>query len=68
MPFAHLEIGSPVIPIYSASEPAPCLGSELLFAGTQMTIDMTKAYCDGFQTTEESPDGWGNQSVNTMVT
>ena len=34
---------------------------------TQMTIDMTKAYCDGFQTTAGSPDGWGKDSVNTMV-
>lgn len=34
---------------------------------TQMTIDMTKAYCDGFQTTENSADGWGGDSVNTMV-
>lgn len=34
---------------------------------TQMTIDMTKAYCDGFQTTEKSKTGWGKDSVNTMV-
>ena len=34
---------------------------------TQMTIDMTKAYCDGFQTTRDSQDGWGKDSVNTMV-
>ena len=34
---------------------------------TQMTIDMTKAYCDGFQTTEGAKDGWGRDSVNTMV-
>lgn len=34
---------------------------------TQMTIDMTKAYCDGFQTTEGTRDGWGKDSVNTMV-
>ena len=26
-----------------------------------------KAYCDGMQTTEGSPDGWGMDSVNTMV-
>lgn len=32
-----------------------------------MTIDMTKAYCDGFQTTEGTADGWGKDSVNTMV-
>ncbi|MBS6195109.1 MAG: glycoside hydrolase family 3 C-terminal domain-containing protein [Clostridiales bacterium] len=34
---------------------------------TQMTIDMTKAYCDGFQTTDGTRDGWGQDSVNTMV-
>lgn len=34
---------------------------------TEMTIDMTRAYCDGFQTTKESSDGWGKESVNTMV-
>ncbi|MGN1025297.1 MAG: glycoside hydrolase family 3 protein, partial [Faecousia sp.] len=34
---------------------------------TQMTVDMTKAYCDGFQTTKGTPDGWGKDSVNTMV-
>lgn len=34
---------------------------------TDLTIAMTKAYCEGFQTTEGAPDGWGNESVNTMV-
>ncbi len=34
---------------------------------TQMAIDMAKAYCDGFQTTEGAPEGWGRDSVNTMV-
>lgn len=34
---------------------------------TQMTVDMTKAYCDGFQTTPGAEDGWGGGSVNTMV-
>lgn len=28
---------------------------------------MARAYCDGFQTTEGSADGWGGQSVNAMV-
>ncbi len=28
---------------------------------------LVKAYCDGMQTTEGSPDGWGGDSVNTMV-
>ena len=30
-------------------------------------IPLVKAYCDGMQTTEGEPDGWGMQSVNTMV-
>lgn len=34
---------------------------------TQLTVEMTKAYCDGFQTTKDSPDGWGMDSVNAMV-
>ena len=28
---------------------------------------LVKAYCDGMQTTEGSADGWGRDSVNTMV-
>ena len=28
---------------------------------------LVKAYCDGMQTTEGAPDGWGRDSVNTMV-
>lgn len=34
---------------------------------TELTTELTRAYCDGFQTTEGSPDGWGADSVNTMV-
>ena len=34
---------------------------------TEMTLKLVKAYCDGMQTTEGSPDGWGRDSVNTMV-
>ena len=30
-------------------------------------IQRTKAYCDGMQTTEGAPDGWGRHSVNAMV-
>lgn len=35
-----------------------------------LSADMARAYCDGFQTSDESTaimDGWGYQSVNTMV-
>ncbi len=28
---------------------------------------MVKAYCDGMQTTQNSENGWGYDSVNTMV-
>ena len=29
--------------------------------------ELVKAYCDGMQTTPGSADGWGRESVNTMV-
>ncbi len=35
--------------------------------GTKLAADMARAYIDGCQTTEESPDGWGEDSVNAMV-
>jgi beta-glucosidase len=38
--------------------------------GTRLTIDMARAYCDGFQTSsgaDELETGWGYQSVNAMV-
>lgn len=50
-----------------ATEPRWMRFADTFGEHTQMTIDMTKAYCDGFQTTEESADGWGKDSVNTMV-
>lgn len=34
---------------------------------TEMTKKLTKAYCDGMQTTEGGRGGWGRDSVNTMV-
>ena len=33
----------------------------------ELDIAMARAYVDGFQTTDGSADGWGNQSVNAMV-
>lgn len=33
----------------------------------KLACDMARAYCDGFQTTEGSKKGWGEESVNTMV-
>ena len=32
-----------------------------------LDTDMARAYVDGFQTTPDSPDGWGAESVNAMV-
>lgn len=61
--------------ITTALSPQVDLGTEPRWrrvAGTfgihpQMAADMARAYCDGMQTTEGSPDGWGSQSVNAMV-
>lgn len=50
-----------------ATEPRWMRFADTFGEHTQMTIDMAKAYCDGFQTTEGSSDGWGKDSVNTMV-
>lgn len=36
-------------------------------AQVDMVTAMAKAYCDGLQTTEGSPDGWGCGSVAAMV-
>lgn len=33
----------------------------------ELVTDFGKAFCDGLQTTEESENGWGNQSVCAMV-
>ena len=33
----------------------------------EMSKQLVKAYCDGMQTTPGAPDGWGCDSVNTMV-
>lgn len=50
-----------------ATEPRWMRFADTFGEHTQMTIDMTKAYCDGFQTTRGKRDGWGKDSVNTMV-
>lgn len=50
-----------------ATEPRWMRFADTFGEHTQMTIDMTKAYCDGFQTTKDSEDGWGKDSVVTMV-
>jgi len=40
---------------------------DTLGSNPEKVIPMVKAYCDGMQTTEGSPDGWGSDSVITMV-
>lgn len=50
-----------------ATEPRWMRFADTFGEHTQMTIDMTRAYCDGFQTTQDSETGWGKESVNTMV-
>ena len=50
-----------------ATEPRWMRVADTFGEHTRMTIDRTNAYCDGFQTTPGSPDGWGSRSVNTMV-
>ncbi len=50
-----------------ATEPRWMRFADTFGEHTQMTIDMAKAYCDGFQTTQGTEDGWGKDSVNTMV-
>lgn len=50
-----------------ATEPRWMRFADTFGEHTKMTIEMTQAYCDGFQTTEGTKDGWGKDSVNTMV-
>ena len=50
-----------------ATEPRWMRFEDTFGCDTDMTTAMTKAYCDGLQTTVSSPDGWGNQSVAAMV-
>lgn len=50
-----------------ATEPRWMRFADTFGEHTQMTVEMTQAYCDGFQTTEGAEDGWGEDSVNTMV-
>jgi beta-glucosidase len=63
---------SPQIDI--ASEPRWWRFSGTFGEGVKLSIDMARAYCDGFQTSDESRElktggvpGWGYDSVNAMV-
>ena len=40
---------------------------DTLGSNPEKVIPMVKAYCDGMQTTEGAADGWGRDSVITMV-
>ncbi len=53
-----------------ATEPRWSRYSGTFGEGTKLSTDMARAYCDGFQTSEddaEIEDGWGTGSVNAMV-
>ena len=61
--------------ITSALSPQIDLGSDPRWKRTRdtfgahvkMSQDMARAYCDGIQTTEGEPNGWGRESVNAMA-
>lgn len=56
---------SPQIDI--ATEPRWLRSGGTLGEDVNLAIDMTKAYADGFQTTEGEETGWGKDSVNAMI-
>jgi len=49
------------------TEPRWLRFSDTLGMVTEDVKALVKAYCDGMQTTEGARDGWGKDSVNTMV-
>ena len=50
-----------------STEPRWMRLEDTLGSDPEKVIPMVKAYCDGMQTTEGSPDGWGEDSVITMI-
>lgn len=40
---------------------------DTLGSDTELVIDLTRNFCDGLQTTEGSPTGWGRESVLAMA-
>jgi len=53
-----------------ATEPRWVRNSGTFGEGVKLAVDMARAYCDGFQTSEgeqELEDGWGMESVNAMA-
>ncbi len=50
-----------------STEPRWMRLEDTLGSDPEKVIPMVRAYCDGMQTTEGAPGGWGRESVNTMV-
>lgn len=50
-----------------STEPRWLRLEDTLGSDPDKVIPLVRAYCDGMQTTEDSPDGWGPDSVITMV-
>lgn len=50
-----------------ATEPRWFRAMDTFGIHTKLTTDMARAYCDGMQTTEDSKDGWGQDSVITVT-
>ncbi len=50
-----------------STEPRWMRLEDTLGSDPEKVIPLVRAYCDGMQTTEGSPDGWGKDSVITMV-
>lgn len=50
-----------------ATDPRWMRLEDTMGANTQMVTAFARAYCDGLQTTEGAPDGWGKDSVAAMV-
>ncbi|MBE5806865.1 MAG: glycoside hydrolase family 3 protein [Clostridiales bacterium] len=50
-----------------STEPRWMRLQDTLGSVTEDVLPLVRAYCDGMQTTEGASDGWGRESVNTMV-
>ena len=50
-----------------ATEPRWMRYEDTFGGNCELVTAMAKAYCDGLQTTENAPDGWGKDSVAAMV-
>ena len=50
-----------------ATDPRWMRLEDTMGARTEMVTAFARAYCDGLQTTEGEPDGWGRDSVAAMV-